>query len=106
MQLTELSKEEVATVLTDAGWDEEGAIELLANQRIKIQKTMAVTGKPENEVTTALFDAGWEEGGAVEQLLETTNPDILTEEEVTKMTEEEAIQYALNKSMEKEQLNS
>ena len=100
MQLTELSEEEVATVLTDAGWDEEGAIELLANQRIKIQKTMAVTGKPENEVTTALFDAGWEEGGAVEQLLETTNPDILTEEEVTKMTEEEAIQYALNKSME------
>ena len=54
MQLTELSEEEVATVLTDAGWDEEGAIELLANQRIKIQKTMAVTGKPENEVTTAL----------------------------------------------------
>ena len=69
MELTELSEEEVATLLTDAGWDEEGAIELLANQRFKVQKTMAVTGLPEKEVTTALFDAGWEEGEAVEQLL-------------------------------------
>ena len=69
MELTELSEEEVATLLTDAGWDEEGAIDLLANQRIKIQKTMAVTGLGKTEVTTALIDAGWEDGEAVEQLL-------------------------------------
>ena len=58
VELTDLSEEEVAKVLTDAGWDEEGAIDLLANQRIKILKTMAATGRPENEVATALFDAG------------------------------------------------
>ena len=69
VELTDLSEEEVAKVLTDAGWDEEGAIDLLANQRIKILKTMAATGRPENEVATALFDAGWEEGEAVEKLL-------------------------------------
>ena len=100
MDVTRKPYEEVATALSDASWDEKGAIELLATQRIKIQKMMDVTGKPEREVATALFDAGWEEGGAVEQLLETTDPDIWTEEEVMKMTEEEAIQIALNKSME------
>ena len=31
----------------------------------------------------------------ITELSDTTNPDILTEEEVTKMTEEEVIQYAL-----------
>ena len=90
--------EEVAKALSDAGWDEQGAIDLLATQSQSIQKLMELSGKPYEEVAAALIDAGWEEGGAIEHLIETTNPDILTEEEVMKMTEEEAIQYALNKS--------